>query len=69
MNDQQKGWCKRFLEMGDAAEFIVQYVLKDKSDDDGSMSNEDYGAYMRAKAAVHKNIEKRVQEMKIELSR
>lgn len=69
LTEQQKGWLERFVEMGGAAEFIEHFVLDVEVQDDGKLSNEDYGALVRAKDQVLEKVRQRFRDLELEASR
>lgn len=66
MTGQQKDWLKRFIEMGEAGDYIVEYLLDVKEEDYTSMSNEDLGAYTRAIRDIKKGVKQQKLNMKIQ---
>ena len=65
MTGQQKDWVKRFVEMGEASNFIVDYLLDVKIEDKGQ-SNADYGAQARALNDLKEKCRQRLNDMKIQ---
>lgn len=67
MTGQQKDWLKRFIDMGEASEYIVEYLLKVEIEDEGQ-SNEDYGAQTRALKTLKEKVKRRVLDAKHQAS-
>lgn len=67
MNKQQKDWAQRFIDTGEAADFIVNYLLDVEADDQDQMTNDDYGAYVRAKKTLVKQIRANYDSLQIEV--
>lgn len=66
MLQQKKDWLKRFLDTGEAADFIIEYLLDVQTKDEKTMSNADYGAYARALTEIKRQVRERKNQMKIQ---
>jgi len=65
MTQQKKDWLKRFIDMGEAADYVIDFLLEVNTKDVPNMSNEDYGAYVRAMAELKRQVRERKREMKM----
>lgn len=66
MTLQEKSWLKRFLDTGEAADFIIEYLLDVTAKDEETMSNADWGAYDRALKEIKRQVKERKNQMKIQ---